>query len=203
MAFAWIQRVVSSLSLREKKLVFMIILLFILVVLGGGLWLLYDKTAASIERQRLIREALSELGKKQRSYTDATGLLRELERRTPESTTSLASLIEAVAKKNDISIQVQRPLPDTQVGKKYVLHSAEIVLPALPWPPLLHFLEQLESTTDRIVRVTEITMRGQGAPQKTLGVTLTVSVYDRATTPKSTDETSTAPKATEKTKEAP
>ena len=187
MAQTFVQRTLSNMNPRERRLAMILAGVFVVLVLIGlpvGLEALVHSKRSDIED---VRAALDAVQSARAQVRERQAKKDSIALRYAKRAPALAGFLEqaARAQKLDVTDSVDRP--EIPHGKRYSERNTVIHLKKAGMGPIARFLESIEKS-GKAVSLTRLNVRTRTAEPDSYDVEIGVSAYDKIETPASGGE---------------
>lgn len=169
----------ERLSQRERKLVALLGVTFIVMLTLIVGFLITDGLSSMEERNADMRQALRDIESHREAYLKLKSRTAQLESRLGRSSVQLGSFLEQCAKDAGLDIPESNERPPAQAGKQWVERAVDLRLTRVKLEALTDFMRRIE-TGPNLVVVSALSVRVRDDKHEELDVEMTVSTWERA-----------------------
>lgn len=185
-----LQEGLDAIPARQRSLLWGLLATIGVLVVGYGLYAVYDSIGTLEEQNETMHRALDEMSRKRGAYVQAKARERGLETRIGTSPLQLTGFLEQISKEAGLVIEETNPRSPELIGKKYMQQSVDVRITKVGLEPLLKFMRKVETYPANLVLLTELSLRSRDDKHQEFGVEMTVSTYEHA--PKTSKKPSTS-----------
>jgi len=173
-----LERVLSNMSDRERQLVALLAVTFVVLVLGGGIWWASGKLDGMEHRVREARSTLKQIQALETQYKEAESKERQAEMRLRTNNTSLFSLLQKSAGQLGLTLNDLNERKTPVKGTEITEVSVEVNLKQVSIDKLNTFLEKIEGVSSKsLVKVLKLKVKTRYDDPELLDVNMTVATW--------------------------
>lgn len=172
------ERVLSNMSDRERQLVGLLAVTFVVLVFGGGLWWASSKLDGMERSVRESRTTLAQIQALETQYKAAESTQRQAEMRLRTNKTSLFSLLQQSAGQLGLTLNDLNERKTPVKNSEVVEVSVEVNLKEVSIDKFNTFLEKIEGASSKsLVKVLKLKVKTRYDNPELLDVTMTVATW--------------------------
>ena len=176
-----LKNIVAGLSERERRLVIVMGLIFVVFIIFLVVFLFGSKVGDLEEEAEMLAESLRLLEEKAADYQERKAASLGASRKSHQKPTPLPTLVDKACKKHDLDMPDMKELPDQRHGTSWVEHAVELSMRDVDLLKLTEFMEEVETNRRRFpiaISKLEVNKRRHTAGN-TFHVKMTISTYEQ------------------------